>query len=166
MAVVKGFSRGLIVAIFSLGAFIIGLAAALKLSAVVAGHLQNSFQVSGKWLAVVSFLLVFALVVFAVQWMAQVIKKMASIVLLGWLDKLGGIILYAVIYLLIYSVILFYASQLRLIAADTAEKSSTFSFIQPWGPRVINGLGSIIPIFRNVFSDLTRFFSGVAGTVK
>jgi len=41
MALFKGYTRGLIVAVFSFGAFLIGLAAALKLSAVVAQRLQD-----------------------------------------------------------------------------------------------------------------------------
>ena len=41
LAIFKGFSKGFIVGIFSLLAFIIGLAAALKLSVVVANYLRK-----------------------------------------------------------------------------------------------------------------------------
>ena len=55
-AIIKGFSRGLIVGIFSLLAIIIGLAAAMKLSLVVAGWLGESVNVSERWLPVISFM--------------------------------------------------------------------------------------------------------------
>ena len=58
-AVIKGLYRGLVLAVFSLAAFIIGIAAALKLSAVTAGWLGESVNISAKWLPLVSFILVF-----------------------------------------------------------------------------------------------------------
>ena len=41
-AIIRGYQRGLIVGLFSLVAVIIGLAAALKLSAVVAARVRQS----------------------------------------------------------------------------------------------------------------------------
>ena len=46
LAVFRGYQRGLIVGIFSFIAIIIGLAAAIKLSAVVAGYIGESVKVS------------------------------------------------------------------------------------------------------------------------
>ena len=58
LAIFKGLRKGFILGIFSLLAFIIGLAAALKLSAVVAVYLQKSSNAS-RWLPVLSFILCF-----------------------------------------------------------------------------------------------------------
>ena len=49
-AIIKGLQKGLIIGLFSLIAFIVGLAAALKLSSVVASYLDNSTTISSKWL--------------------------------------------------------------------------------------------------------------------
>ena len=48
IAIIKGYSRGLIVALFSFLAIIIGLVAAIKLSAVVAAYLENNAHLNGK----------------------------------------------------------------------------------------------------------------------
>ena len=64
LAVIKGFQKGLIVAVFSLLAFIVGLAAAMKLSAVVAGYLGQSIKVSEQWLPGIAFFIVFIIVYF------------------------------------------------------------------------------------------------------
>ena len=58
-AIFKGIRRGFIIAIFSVLAFIIGLAAAMKLSTVVAHQLEGSTNISSKWLPFISFLIVF-----------------------------------------------------------------------------------------------------------
>ena len=59
LAIIKGYRQGLIVAFFSLIAFIVGLAAALKLSVVVAGYIGKAVNVSDKWLPIISFAVVF-----------------------------------------------------------------------------------------------------------
>ena len=166
MAFIKGYSKGLIVALFSLVAFIAGLAAALKLSAIVGQSLQNNYNLHTKWLPVLSFFIVFVTVVLLVRLGAAFIKKTVSLVFLGWVDKMGGILLYAILYLMIYSVILFYAYQIHLVSVAAVNESSTFKHIYPFGPTVINAFGQVVPIFKNMFTDLSNFFGSVSTHVK
>ncbi|MEO5649234.1 MAG: CvpA family protein [Ginsengibacter sp.] len=158
IAVFKGFSKGLIIAIFSLLAFIIGTAAALKLSAVVAHSLENATGASAKWLPVVSFILIFIVVVLLVNIGARIIKKTASFAMLGWLDKLGGIALYVIIYTILFSILLFFAEKTFLLKPETILASSVHDYVAPWGPKVIDNLGKIIPIFKDTFTELQSFF--------
>jgi membrane protein required for colicin V production len=165
LAVIKGYSRGLIIALFSVIAFIIGLAAALKLSAVVADHIGNAVKVSDKWLPIISFAVVFFIVVLLVRLGARFIQKTAELAMLGWLNRLGGILLYTGLYILIFSILLFYADQLGLIKPETKNESVTYTYIQPWGPKLMDSLGSIIPIFKGMFQDLENFFESVSKQV-
>ena len=75
LAVIKGFRQGLIVALFSVIAFIVGLAAAMKLSVVVAGYIGKAVNVSDKWLPIISFAVVFLIVVLLVRLGAKFIQK-------------------------------------------------------------------------------------------
>ncbi len=161
IAVFKGFTKGFVVGIFSFVAFIIGLAAALKLSAVVAHHLQDSSGVTTKWLPVLSFALVFIVVVLMVNLGARIIKKTIRLAMLGWIDKIAGIILYVIIYTIIFSVILFFAEKTALIKPETIKVSSVYDFVAPWGPAVINRLGKIIPVFKDLFIQLQSFFQNL-----
>lgn len=166
LAIIKGYQRGLIAGLFSLVAIIIGLAAAIKLSAVVAGYIGNAVKVSDKWLPVISFAVVFIIVVLLVRWGANAVQKIAESLMLGWANRLGGIILYVAIYTTVFSVVLFYAEQTKIIQPATKEKSVTYPFVQPWGPRAINGFGSVIPVFKNMFGELEEFFGGVSEKIS
>lgn len=165
LAIIKGYRLGLIVALFSFLAFIIGLAAALKLSAVVADHLGKAIKVSDKWLPIISFAVVFLIVVLLVRLGAKFIQKTVELAMLGWVNRLGGILLYAGLYILIFSVLLFYADQLNFIKQETKTESVTYNYIQPWSPKLMDGLGKIIPIFKGMFQDLEDFFDGVSKQV-
>lgn len=162
VAIFKGLTKGLIVALFSMLAFIIGLAAALKLSVVVAHYLENHMPDSGKWIPFISFGLVFIAVVILVNLGGKLIEKSFEMVMLGWLNKLGGVILFIFIYGMIYSVFLFYAEKVHLFSPAAIEKSATYSLIQPWGPKVINGFGSLVPFFKNMFAQLQDFFDSMS----
>jgi len=162
LAIIKGLQRGIIVALFSLIGLIVGLAAALKLSVLVAGWLDGTVNVSSKWLPVISFILVFVVVVMLLRLMANMIEASVELALLGWVNKLGGAILYAVIYTLSFSVLLFFLVQVKLISEKTVNESITYSYIKPWGPIVINAIGRFIPLFKDMFTELENFFENLA----
>jgi membrane protein required for colicin V production len=158
MAVFKGLRQGFIIAIFSAVAWIIGLAAAIKLSAVVAGYGREHTAISSRWLPVLAFVLVFLAVVIGVRAGAKLIEKAVDLALLGWLNKLAGVLLYAVIYTIILSVLLFYAVQLHLVASGTLSSSVTYPYIRHWGPVVIDEFGKFVPWFKGMFTQLEDFF--------
>lgn len=164
-AIIKGYQRGLIVAVFSVLAFIIGIAAAMKLSTVVAGYVGKSVKVSDHWLPVISFAVVFLIVVLLVRWGALLIQKSVQFAMLGWINRLGGILLYIGLFIVIFSVLIFYAEQVNLIKPETKNASVTYSYIQPWGPKVIDGFGKIIPVFKGMFNDLQDFFGNISHQV-
>jgi len=166
MAIFKGYKRGLIAGAFSLVAIIIGLAAALKLSAVVAVYIGKALKISDQWLPIISFAVVFLIIVLLIRFVAKLIEKAVELVLLGWLNKLGGIFLYIVIYTIIFSVLIFYAEQINLLKPDLIKHSATYSFVQPWGPKVIDGIGSVIPVFKGMFKELENFFEGVSREIS
>jgi membrane protein required for colicin V production len=162
LAIIKGYQRGLIVGIFSFIAIIVGLAAAMKLSTVVSGYIGESIRVSDQWLPVISFVIVFIIVVLLIRLGANLIQKTAEISMLGWVNRLGGILFYIAIYAMVYSVVLFYADQLQLVQSDAHEKSISYEYIKPLGPKIIGGFGSFVPLFKGMFTDLQSFFDGVA----
>ncbi|MGB3163682.1 MAG: CvpA family protein, partial [Chitinophagaceae bacterium] len=99
LAILKGYQRGLVIGLFSLVAVIIGLAAAMKLSTVVAGYIGKAVKVSEEWLPIISFAVVFLIVLLLIRLGARAIEKAIEVVLLGWVNKIGGIILFAAIYI-------------------------------------------------------------------
>lgn len=165
LAIIKGFQRGLIVGVFSFIALVAGLAAALKLSTVVAGYIGKTVNVSANWLPFISFLVVFIGVVLLIRLGAKAIESAVEVVMLGWLNRLGGILLYVAMYTLVYSVLLFYATKMELLRPGIIEQSYTYSRIEPLGPQVIGLIGQVLPWFRDMFGELSLFFEKIAREV-
>jgi membrane protein required for colicin V production len=163
MAVFKGLRKGLVIAIFSFVAYLVGLAAALKLSALMADYIGSNVEVSQRWLPFLAFFVVFVVVVLLVRLGAKAIESAMRLMMLGWLNRIGGVLFYILIYFFIFSILLFYATQLHLLREDTIKASVTYGYIAPFGPKVIELLGAVIPFFRDMFDELLNFFGKVGG---
>jgi len=162
LAVFKGIQKGFIIAVFSFFAVVIGLAAALKLSVIVAHWLSTSINVSARFLPILAFILVMVLVAWLVRLCGLFIQKALQIVMLGMINKVAGIILYAVLYTILLSVILFFAVKIDFIGPGTIAASHSYNFIQPWGPAAIHIFAMLIPAFENMFQQLEHFFDNIA----
>ncbi len=162
ISVYKGYQKGLILSVFSVIGYIVGLSAALKLSAVVAVYLQQKTNINLSWLPLISFALVFAATVIIIKWSGKLISQAFKMVLLGWVNQFAGIILFIIIYTTVYSIVLFYLINMKMISEETIPLSKTYFFIQPWGPKLINGIGYIFPFLQNVFEQLNNFFEKIA----
>jgi membrane protein required for colicin V production len=166
LAVFKGISKGLLVAVFSLLAFVVGIAAALKLSAVTANWLEGSVNVSARWLPLIAFLLVFIIVVIIVNKTGQLLEKTVEWAFLGWLNKSGGILFFSLLYLLFWSVILFYLGKMNIITEKQMEQSVTYPVIAPWGPQSMKWIAQAVPVLKDVFEDIQRFFERLSNDIK
>ena len=160
LAIFKGYGRGLIVAVFSLVAFFIGLVAAIKLSASVAIWLEDSSGTRTTWMPFIAFVLVMGVVMLLIRLGANMIERMVEFAMFGWLNKLGGMLFYAILYITFFSIVLFYAENLGLLTAETIQSSKTWPFVAPWAPKAIEAIGAVIPMFKGLFEQLETFFDG------
>jgi membrane protein required for colicin V production len=151
LALFKGWSNGLIVGVFSFLAFIIGLATAMKLSKLAATYIGEYTNVSEQWLPIVAFVIVFLVVVILVRLGAKAIESVIEVAQLGWMNKIGGILLYIMIYLFIFSLLLSYAGKIHLLKEETLEASQTYGFIHPIAPAIMDAVGVVLPFFKDLF---------------
>ena len=162
LAIIRGWRKGLILALFSLVCGLIGLAAAVKLSAVVATHMKSDLHMTTRWLPVIAFILVFILIIIIISWAGRLLDKLIKWVLLEWLNKLGGILLFLVLYLSVYSIILFYGTETQVISKHAANASHYYHLIAPFGPAVIRFITGFIPYGQDMFIALEGFFDKIA----
>ncbi|MGX5819969.1 CvpA family protein [Chitinophaga lutea] len=160
-AIYRGFTRGLIVAVFSLVALVLGMAAALKLSAVLAAYLETQ-GMHGRWWPVACFFIIFLAVVVLVRLGAMALEKVVQWSMLGWVNRLGGIVLYILVYMIVYSILLWLANQLYWLSPETKLQSAVYPYLEHLGPRVVEQMGRIMPFLRDVFAELEGFFGKAA----
>ncbi|MBX5438630.1 MAG: CvpA family protein [Thermoflavifilum sp.] len=162
LALYKGLTRGLVMAIAAFAGWIIGLAAALKLTTIVAHKLETSLGWAHlAWLPVVVCVLLFVAVALLVHLLGKGVERGLQLAALGWLNRLLGFLLYLFMYLIIFSIILWLGNQLYLISPTTKAHSEVYRWVAPLGPFVIDEIGKWLPFFSHMFQDLEHFFEQV-----
>lgn len=162
IALIKGLKKGLVVALFSLLALIVGAAAALKLSGLAAQWLLETVPQMGKWIPLMAFILVFVAALVLVRMVAKLIEETLEWTMLGWVNKLGGVVFYALLYMIIASIGLFYLDKLGFLEKEVKGSSITYSWLQPLAPAIMEWTGKIIPVFTDLFEELESVFDQLA----
>jgi membrane protein required for colicin V production len=162
-AIYKGYTKGLIVGLFSFVALLVGAAAAIKLGAMAGKYLEMNTSLGGKWTPLLGFLFVFVCVVLLVKLAAGFIEKSVEAISLGWINKVGGIAFFLLIHLTIVSILMFYIAKLGVLTPRQLADSQTYPLLSPLAPALMDFIGMIVPLFRDLFGELESFFEGMAG---
>lgn len=89
---ISGFNKGLVVELASLAALILGIWGAIKFSHVTSGFLIEYFNLKTDNLQIISFIVTFVVIVILVHIIGNVINKMVETVMLGFFNKLAGLV--------------------------------------------------------------------------
>jgi membrane protein required for colicin V production len=153
-----GKKKGLILGLFSWVVFLLGLAMAVKLSVIVADHLHNSTRNGSKWVPLLCFVLLLLLLVFIVEAGCDFLHKHLHFVVLSWLDRVLGVFFYIAVYGLIFSLLLFYCERMQLVGRASIKASMFYKYIAPVGPYVMDTMGGLFPVFKDMFTELKYFY--------
>jgi len=162
---IRGYKKGLVIALFAVFSLVVGLLCALKFSGVISGLLFDKQGSGALWAVFFSYIIVFTLTVWLVRLGAKAIDKAMSVVLLGWLNRLSGALLYGFLATLIFSTFLWMTDKMGLIGQETRSSSRCYGLLAGFAPGVFNAIGLLLPFIKSAFQDLSAFFDRVKAGV-
>ncbi len=92
IAIVRGFTDGLVREVAALAALIFGIWGAIKFSSFTAGKLYEWFDMSGQYVGIVSFLITFGVIVIVIHFIGIVADKIIDAASIGFLNRLLGMV--------------------------------------------------------------------------
>jgi len=123
----KGLRRGLVLELASLIGLILGIYIAIHFSYYTEDFLRDTFNLAGKYMPVVSFIITLVVVILVIYLIGKVIEKLIDLVALGFFNKLLGLIFGLLKGALLVSVLLFvinaFDTNERLIKPHVKENS-------------------------------------------
>jgi membrane protein required for colicin V production len=143
-----GFKKGLILELASLVALILGIIGALKFSDLTATYLGEWMEIEQQWMGLISFLVTFIVIVFAVFMLAKIIDKALKIVALGMLNRILGMLFGILKYALILSFLLFFFDNINQRMEFTSTDYKTQSLL-------IGPLELIASPFKSLMNDVS-----------
>jgi membrane protein required for colicin V production len=92
IGVARGFIDGFIKEFASLLALVLGIWGAIRFSSFIAGKLYDYFDMTGKYVGIIAFLITFLIIVILVHFLGMVVDKFAESISLGFLNRILGIV--------------------------------------------------------------------------
>lgn len=87
----RGYSDGLVKELASLLALIVGIWGAIKFSSFTAAKLYDYFDMTGKFVGIIAFLLTFIAIVILIHFIGILVDKFVDSISLGFLNRLLGV---------------------------------------------------------------------------
>jgi membrane protein required for colicin V production len=145
LSAVNGFINGLVKEAASLAALILGIWGAIKFSFFTAGKLYDYFDMTGKYVGIIAFLITFALIVVIIHFIGIVADKIVTAASLGFINRLLGIlfgILKSVLIMSVFFVILNAIDVRRpFLPKDKIEQSKFYNPISDFAPVIFPVIG-------------------------
>jgi membrane protein required for colicin V production len=92
ISMVMGFINGFVKEVASLAALILGIWGAIKFSSFTAAKLYDYFDLTGKYVGIVAFIITFILIVILIHFIGIIADKIVNAVSLGFINRLLGIV--------------------------------------------------------------------------
>lgn len=147
----QGYKNGIIYSIFSILGWFLGLVAALKFSYMMVNLLHGFAHLSPKTLAIISFILVLALVVGLMKLIAWGLEQILKSFSMNLFNQIFGGILHSLVGLYVLCVFIWFANRLDVFPDSQKKTSHVYHYIADLAPQVMEVSGKVVPMFRDTF---------------
>ena len=105
-AIITGLRKGFIAQVISIVSIILGIWMSFRFSALVSGWLGKWIEAPENILQIISFAVILILVILALAALGRLLEATIKIILLGWLNKLLGVVFAILKYAIILGLLL------------------------------------------------------------
>lgn len=144
-AIIGGLRRGFIAQVVAIISIILGIWLSFKFSAVLSGWLGQWIEAGEQMLHVISFAVIMILAILALAAVGKLIEATVKIILLGWLNRLLGLIFALLKYALIIGLLLMLFNslngQFHMVDKEVLDSSLLY------GP-LLNLANSVFPYLK------------------
>jgi membrane protein required for colicin V production len=158
---IRGYMRGFILAAFSVIAILLGILCALKLSQTFAAWLLAKGYISSGWAQVISYIVLFIVVVIVVRMIGRLLQKAIEGMMLGFVNRLAGAILYTFLGVVFWSSLLWIGGKMNIITPELIASSKTCHWLSGIAPWFFDQAGKLLPFVKDTFSNLEHFFDTI-----
>jgi Uncharacterized membrane protein, required for colicin V production len=145
LSLVTGFINGLVKEVASLAALILGIWGAIKFSTFTAEKLYDYFDMTGRYVGVIAFLITFGIIVVIIHFIGVLADKVVSAASLGFINRILGIVFGLIKSMLIMSVffVVLNAIDARrpFLPKKTIEESKFYNPISDIAPAIFPIIG-------------------------
>jgi membrane protein required for colicin V production len=139
-AALNGFKNGFISELASLAALVLGVWGGIEFSYITTDFLINRLGIETNHLNLVSFLVTFGVIVILVHLVANSLTKLIEVAMLGWANKITGLVFGFLKSAFILSILLLIFNKIdddvQILSPQTKSESRLYEPIRKFAPSV------------------------------
>ncbi len=151
-----GFTRGIIRTVFAVISIVVGLLAAFKFSPAVTNLLENQFG-DKPLMFILGFTLAFAAAMLLIRLFARGAESILRLGNINFINQAAGGVFLSAVMVLLYSVLLWFGDQARILNQDTKNSSMVYPYLENYPTLVWDMGGQVKPLVED-FWDYTLDF--------
>lgn len=148
-----GFSKGIIDTVFTTVSIIFGLIVGFKFAPDATRFLTQITGVESPLMFVAGFLLAFVLTMAIIRLFAAGLENLLQAANINIINRVAGGLLLAAIFILLYSVLLWFADQSHLVPEDTKAQSYTYAYTKEFPGKVREVYEMLAPDLRKAWEE-------------
>ena len=161
LGAIGGFKKGFVLEIITLLALILAVIGGFHFLHWGMSVLTDNFQLSGRFLPFLAFLLIFVGIIAIVNAIGQALKKIIHMAFLGGIDRIAGAVLGAVKFVFLFSILIWAFQVFGIeLPQHLQEDSFLYTYVVALAPATVDLFGFIIPASADLMdkiADLMNF---------
>lgn len=147
-----GYSKGIIATVLTLSSYVIGVMAAMKFGPIMGDIIMNLIPGSPHAIAFLGgVILVFILTLVLFRILAKGMTSFLEKVNINFINQILGGVLSGLFFVFIYSGLVYFGDQSRVITDEAREKSITYPILEKMPDIVIENGKNLYPVFRDFY---------------
>lgn len=148
----RGFRKGFLLEVIAILAFILAIIGGFKLLHLGMDLLSEHFNIAGKLLPYIAFIVIFILIILMINLLGKLLKKVVDLTLLGPIDSMAGAVLSVLKWAFGLSVIFWLSSSFGLdLPEEWTVDSVLYPYLLSFAPKAAGYFAAVVPFAHDLF---------------
>jgi len=158
-----GYTKGIIKTVFGILSIFIGLLVTLKFSYWIVALLEKVMDIDPRMNIILGFVATFILVLVGIRMIGNGLEKILETAHINFLNQMAGGLSSALMTLVIFSSLIWFLNQIRVISPETKSSSITYPILERVPDQSKHLFASIKPFFSEFWEKTQQAMDKVDG---
>lgn len=120
---------------------------------------------TSQYTLLISFVILFAVTIFAFRQLAHFFEKVLDKLFLGWVNNVMGGLLYSFFVVFVASLCLWLINKTELISNNIKKESKIYSYLEPIAPKTIEVASAYVPLCKDLYEKINITLNNTVGQI-
>ncbi len=161
-----GYTKGILKSTFGILSILMAILVTLKFSFLLIGFFENSLKLDARLALILGFVVCFLLIMLLIRVIGRGVEQMLETAHINFINKLAGGVASAFIAMALFSSVIWFMNQIKLIGSSTKESSKTYPVLESFPEKSKWIWSKTKPLFSEFWTKSNRILDGLEPSEK